>query len=88
MFTLSEGYERFMGRWSRVLAPQYIAFAGVRNGERVVDVGTGTGSVAAALAAALPSSEIVGIDRSDVDLERLEAERRTEAKRRSLDGSA
>src|SRR5262245_18844416 len=41
MFTASEGYERFMGRWSRLLAPQYIAFAGIRNGERVLDVGTG-----------------------------------------------
>jgi SAM-dependent methyltransferase len=65
MFTLSEGYERFMGRWSRLLAPQYLAFAGIRDGERVLDVGTGTGSVAAALAAALPSSEIVGIDPSE-----------------------
>ncbi len=65
MFTMSEGYERFMGRWSRLLAPQYIAFAGIRNGERILDVGTGTGSVASALAAAMPSSEIVGIDPSE-----------------------
>ena len=65
MFTLSEGYEHFMGRWSRLLAPAYIAFAGIRDGERIVDVGTGTGSVASALAAALPSSKIVGIDPSD-----------------------
>src|SRR5688500_9591322 len=65
MFTMSEGYERFMGRWSRLLAPQYIAFAGIRNGERILDVGTGTGSVASALAAAMPASEIVGIDPSE-----------------------
>jgi ubiquinone/menaquinone biosynthesis C-methylase UbiE len=65
MFTMSEGYERFMGRWSRLLAPQYIAFAGIRNGERVPDVGTGTGSVASTLAAAMPASEIVGIDPSE-----------------------
>ena len=65
MFTLSEGYERFMGRWSRLLAPQFIAFAGIRNGERVLDVGTGTGSVASTLAAAMPASEVVGIDPSE-----------------------
>jgi SAM-dependent methyltransferase len=65
MFTMSEGYERFMGRWSRLLAPQYIAFAGIRNGERVLDVGTGTGSAASTLGAAIPASEIVGIDPSE-----------------------
>jgi len=65
MFSLSEGYERFMGRWSRLLAPAYMAFAGIRNGERLLDVGTGTGAVASAMATAMPSSEIVGIDTSE-----------------------
>lgn len=69
MFSRSEGYERYMGRWSRKLAPDYIAFAGVRNGERVLDVGTGTGAVAAALATRLPASEIVGIDPSEAFIE-------------------
>jgi SAM-dependent methyltransferase len=64
MFAASAGYERFMGRWSRLLAPSFIAFAGVENGQRVLDVGTGTGSVAAAVEAGMPASEIVGIDPS------------------------
>ena len=33
MFAVSAGYERFMGRWSRLLAPTYISFAGVKNGD-------------------------------------------------------
>jgi SAM-dependent methyltransferase len=65
MFAASAGYERFMGRWSRLLAPAYIAFAGVKNGDRVLDVGTGTGALAAAVEANMPASEIVGIDPSD-----------------------
>ena len=65
MFSMSAEYERFMGRWSRLLAPGYIAFAGVKNGDRVLDVGTGTGSLASALETAMTSSEIVGIDPSE-----------------------
>jgi SAM-dependent methyltransferase len=65
MFAASAGYERFMGRWSRLLAPGFIAFAGIKNGDRVLDVGTGTGSLAAAVEASMPKSEIVGIDPSD-----------------------
>lgn len=65
MFTVGEGYDRFMGRWSRLLAPQVIAFAGIRDGERVLDVGTGTGSAARALAEAMPASEILAVDPSE-----------------------
>lgn len=64
MFATSAGYERFMGRWSRLLAPAFIAFAGVKNGDRVLDVGTGTGSVASTVEASMPASQIVGIDPS------------------------
>src|SRR5262249_31927171 len=65
MFSMSAEYEGFMGRWSRLLAPGFIAFAGVKNGDRVLDVGTGTGSLASALAMTMTSSEIVGIDPSE-----------------------
>jgi ubiquinone/menaquinone biosynthesis C-methylase UbiE len=65
MFSKSAEYERFMGRWSRLLAPAHIAFAGVKNGDRVLDVGAGTGALASALEATMKSSEIVGIDPSE-----------------------
>ena len=65
MFAASAGYEHFMGRWSRQLAPAYIAFARVKNGDRILDVGTGTGSLAATLEATMPASEIVGVDPSE-----------------------
>ena len=47
----ADGYEQLMGRWSRRLAPPFIDFAGVADGERVLDVGCGTGSLTFALAA-------------------------------------
>jgi SAM-dependent methyltransferase len=65
MFAVSAGYERFMGRWSRLLAPAYIAFAGVRNGDGVLDVGSGTGSLAATVEGGMPASEVVGVDPSE-----------------------
>jgi ubiquinone/menaquinone biosynthesis C-methylase UbiE len=65
MFAASAGYERFMGRWSRLLAPGYIAFAGVKDGERVLDVGTGTGALGSTLETSFPDSRIVGIDPSE-----------------------
>jgi ubiquinone/menaquinone biosynthesis C-methylase UbiE len=65
MFSMSAGYERFMGRWSRLLAPAYVEFAGIKNGDHVLDVGTGTGALASALEATLTSGEVTGIDPSE-----------------------
>ena len=74
MFAISDGYELYMGRWSRLLAPRYAAFAGVKDGERILDVGTGTGAAASTLAASLPRSEIVGIDPSAAFIAQVDPE--------------
>lgn len=65
MFSAGDAYERFMGRWSAKLAPLLVRFAGVRDGEVILDVGSGTGALAAAAAAAVPSGTILGIDPSE-----------------------
>lgn len=64
MFSMSESYERFMGRWSTLLAPAFVRFADVREGARVLDVGTGTGSLAVAAEQA-GAREVVGVDPSE-----------------------
>jgi SAM-dependent methyltransferase len=64
MFSEAEAYERFMGRWSQRLAPPFVKFAGLKDGDRVLDVGSGTGSLAFAVLKEAPSSKIVGIDPS------------------------
>lgn len=70
----ASGYEQLMGRWSRQLAPLLIDFAGLADGERVLDVGCGTGSLTFALPKAANVSEIAAIDYSPVFVE--EATRR------------
>jgi SAM-dependent methyltransferase len=64
MFAGADAYERFMGRWSRDLAPALVRFAAARDGQSFLDVGSGTGALADAIAAAAPSGQVVGVDPS------------------------
>ena len=57
-----EGYERFMGRWSTRLAPLLLKFAGIEDGDRILDVGCGTGVLTRAALAAGHSVRATGID--------------------------
>jgi ubiquinone/menaquinone biosynthesis C-methylase UbiE len=57
-----DGYELVMGRWSKRLAVPFLDFAGSGEGERVLDVGCGTGHLAQAVAARSRPSEVHAID--------------------------
>ncbi len=77
-------YDNFMGRYSTVLAPLFADFAGVSSGDRVLDVGAGTGALTAELvargasvAAADPSPEFVAVLRErfpSLEVEKAPAE--------------
>jgi ubiquinone/menaquinone biosynthesis C-methylase UbiE len=45
----ANAYDSYMGRWSQRLAQPFIDFAGLADGERVVEIGCGTGSLTFAL---------------------------------------
>ena len=64
MFENADAYERFMGRWSRLLAPLLVDFARLGDAGKVLDVGSGTGVLSFALAGLKPRSQVVGVDPS------------------------
>jgi ubiquinone/menaquinone biosynthesis C-methylase UbiE len=55
-------YEQFLGRWTRRLAPPLLDFADFSAAGALLDVGTGTGSLAFAMAARWPGRNVLGID--------------------------
>lgn len=59
-----DAYDAYVGRWSRLVAPEVIAWLGVSSGSSWVDAGCGTGMVTRALLDAGAAS-VVGVDRSD-----------------------
>jgi SAM-dependent methyltransferase len=61
-FQNPDAYDQLMGRWSRRLAPLLIRFGGLANGDRVLDVGCGTGSLTFALSQFANIAKVTGID--------------------------
>jgi ubiquinone/menaquinone biosynthesis C-methylase UbiE len=57
-------YDRFMGRYSRPLAPQLADLAAVTSGQRVLDVGSGPGALTSELVERLGASAVVAVDPS------------------------
>jgi SAM-dependent methyltransferase len=55
-------YDRFMGRWSARLSPIFLDFAGVQDGQHVLDVGCGTGSLSHAVVRIGEESKVTGVD--------------------------
>lgn len=64
-FQNADRYEQLMGRWSRRLAPSLIRFGGLGDGDRVLDMGCGTGSLIFALPDFANVASATGIDLTD-----------------------
>jgi SAM-dependent methyltransferase len=60
----AEAYDRFMGRYSKLLSPQLADLAEVRAGQRVLDVGCGPGALTAELVTRLGPAAVAAVDPS------------------------
>jgi SAM-dependent methyltransferase len=60
-----DAYERYIGRWSRQVAPRFLSWLGVPPGRRWLDVGCGTGALCAAIVERCDPSALTGVDPSE-----------------------
>jgi SAM-dependent methyltransferase len=81
-----EPYERYVGRWSRKVAPRFLAWLDPRPGLRWLDVGCGTGALSAAIVEHCAPGSVDGIDPSAGFL--AAAQERLTGKVRFAQGSA
>src|SRR4051794_41782868 len=57
-------YERYVGRWSRPVAREFLGWLGVERGLRWLDVGCGTGALSQTILETAGPAEVVGVDLS------------------------
>jgi SAM-dependent methyltransferase len=61
----ADAYDRFMGRYSGLLSPQMADLAGVEPGQRVLDVGCGSGMLTGELVSRVGPDGVAAIDPSE-----------------------
>ncbi|MFC4454237.1 class I SAM-dependent methyltransferase [Deinococcus sonorensis] len=61
----AEAYERYMGRWSRAVAPLFLAWLAAPPGQRWVDLGCGTGVLSGCIAQTCQPESLLGLDTAE-----------------------
>ncbi len=61
-FERGDPYERYIGRWSRRGAPEFLAWLDEPPGRRWLDVGCGTGALCAAIAESCAPASVIGVE--------------------------
>jgi ubiquinone/menaquinone biosynthesis C-methylase UbiE len=68
-FSDTNGYERFMGRWSRAVAPHFLQWIAPARRRKWLDVGCGTGILTEAVLDLCDPLAVVGIDQSTAQVQ-------------------
>lgn len=63
-WTSGQGYEPYVGRWSRLIAPRFLEWLPAAPDSSWCDVGCGTGALAHAILATQRPSRVLGVDPS------------------------
>src|SRR6266508_6643219 len=59
-----DAYEPYVGRWSRLVAREFLAWLGLPPDLRWLDVGSGTGALSQVILETAAPREVVGVDQS------------------------
>ncbi len=60
-----DSYEQYVGRWSRMVAKEFIRWLAILDDRQWLDVGCGTGALSQAVLTLAKPKKVKGIDRSD-----------------------
>src|SRR5438309_1538329 len=75
IWTSAEAYELYVGRWSRLVAREFVEWLEVSRSSRWLDVGCGTGALCEVILEEAAPIEIVGVDPSESYVDSLRAPR-------------
>ena len=60
-----DAYEPYVGRWSRLVAAEFVDWLDLPEDRRWLDVGCGTGALSSVIAARCEPAEVLGVDPSE-----------------------
>jgi SAM-dependent methyltransferase len=78
-----DAYESYVGRWSRLIAPEFVRWLGAPEQKQWLDVGCGTGTLSQTILSLSDPRRIKGIDRSEAFVDY--ARRQTDDSRVAVD---
>lgn len=64
VWTGGDAYERYVGRWGRLVARAFVPWMGIAPGARWLDVGCGTGAVTSTIEELAQPAAVLGVDPS------------------------
>src|SRR5258707_13892157 len=65
VWAAGQAYEPYIGRWSRLVAREFVDWLALPSGARWLDIGCGTGALTQTIPARAAPAAVMGLDQSD-----------------------